>query len=218
VEGDYDSIPSWTTVIISKQRAGKIIEHLAAEGFLDRASDVKPAKSYPVPKLKSYSLTVRTTVGPHLYEHMPWGLDLLKRVEGLRKVMAGNRDATKALDKILAPLKVIQSARTARGAFHGQWASKNGKLHFVIDHKRGQIPVVRNPNDKKWRPENVSLADGVLQWETGRYLILKKGAWRPATFDVKKMKKTGHPFMTMRGWKKTQPCVPLASATPYPRE
>ena len=82
----------------------------------------------------------------------------------------------------------------ARGAFHGEWASKNGKLHFVIEHQRGQTPVVRNPNDKKWRPEKVSLANGVLQWETGRYLILKKG-WRPATFDVNK---TGHPFATMR--------------------
>jgi len=114
VEADYDSMPCWTTVVISKQRAGKIIEHLAAEGFLERASDVKPAKSYPVPKLKSYSLTVRTTFGPHLYEHMPWGLNLLKRVERLRKVMAGNRDAAKALDKILAPLKLMPAARNAR--------------------------------------------------------------------------------------------------------
>jgi len=111
VSGDYKSRPFWTTVVISKQRAGRIIEHVAAEGFLDRASDVKPAKSYPVPKLKSYSMTVRTSPGPHLNEHMPWGLNLLKRVEGLRKVMAGNRDAIGALDKILAPLKVMPAAR-----------------------------------------------------------------------------------------------------------
>jgi len=99
----------------------------------------------------------------------------------------------------LAPLSRPASTQPAatdagRGAFHGEWASANGRVHFVIDHKRGQTPVVRNPNDKKWRPENLSLADGVLQWETGRYLIRKKGFWEPADFDVKK---TGHPFMTM---------------------
>jgi len=116
VEGDYDASPFFATVVITKQRAGKIIEHLAVEGFLERASDVKDAKSYPVPKLKSYSLTVRTTFGPHLYEHMPWGLNLLKRVEGLRKVMAGNREAVKVIDKILAPLKLMPAAGTARPA------------------------------------------------------------------------------------------------------
>ena len=114
LEADYKPRPFWATVVISKQRAGKIIEHLAAEGFLERASDVKPAKSYPVPKLKSYSLTVRTSPGPHLYEHMPWELNLLKRVESLRKIMVGNRDAVRVIDKILAPLKMMPATGAAR--------------------------------------------------------------------------------------------------------
>ena len=163
VGGDYKPRPFFATVVITKQRAGKIIEHLAAEGFLDRASDVKDAKSYPVPKLKSYSLTVRTTFGPHLYEHMPWGLNLLKRVEGLRKVMTGNRNAIRVLDQILVPLEA------QRGNWKTGKPENQGQSRMALPSEALCISIVSFCTHRR---KAHRMADALVHGDAGNTVIL----------------------------------------------
>lgn len=85
---------------ITQTQAKKLIDHLAAEGYLNQA--VEPDKQkIPQPDFsqKIYCLQVRTQ-NLSLHEDLGWGPATLKRLDGLRAVLSG--DAAKAMDVLLA--------------------------------------------------------------------------------------------------------------------
>ena len=89
----------WRAVQISKSQASKIIDHLASEGFLARATDVQ-GKTVTYPKGPAYVLKI--TRRDLFYRDLGWDLKMLKRLDALRKVLEG--DAAKAMDKLLKAL------------------------------------------------------------------------------------------------------------------
>ena len=83
-------------VQITEDQAKKIIDYLATEGFLDRAELPGPT-SQPAapPKVSDYVLSLSNG----LREDIGWGLPMLQRLDGLRKVLEGN--AAKDMDTLL---------------------------------------------------------------------------------------------------------------------
>jgi len=83
-------------VQITEDQAKKIIDCLATEGFLDRAELPGPT-SQPAapPKVPVYLLSLSNG----LQEDIGWGLPMLQRLDGLRKVLEGN--AAKDMDTLL---------------------------------------------------------------------------------------------------------------------
>ena len=89
----------WPAVQIKKGQAHKIVEHLGKEGFLVIAENVTGQKAR-TPLAPTYALTLVGTGGMTLYENLGWDLEMLSRLDALRKVLDG--DTTKAMDKLLA--------------------------------------------------------------------------------------------------------------------
>ena len=90
-------------VQITEEQAKKVIDYLAAEGFLDRADERKPGAliAYPAPKMPGY--TMKVDAGQVVfYDDLGWGLPMLKRLDGLRKVLDG--DAATQMDLLLGRL------------------------------------------------------------------------------------------------------------------
>ncbi len=84
---------------ISKSQAIKIIDYLGSDGFLGRSMNLSGIKLAKPPAGPTY--TIRAYAGGlALYENLGWDLKMLKRLDGLRKVLDG--DAAKAMDKLLA--------------------------------------------------------------------------------------------------------------------
>lgn len=87
-----------TVVRISKEQAAKIIEHLAAEGFLGRADRVGRIDR----RLAGPAVTFNVYDGPgpqRYFELIGWRPELLQRLDALRQVLDG--EAGKALDGLL---------------------------------------------------------------------------------------------------------------------
>ena len=89
---------SYQQVKITTEQAEKIIDHLVADGFFDRAVEAESFKSRSKP---SYSMSVHIDDNGDT-EDLGWGLPMLKRMDGLRKVLDG--DAAKKMDVLLEPL------------------------------------------------------------------------------------------------------------------
>jgi hypothetical protein len=88
----YDrSTRFYELVQVSEGQATKIIDHLVGDGFLSKAED---KSKRPQPTMPCYTLTVG-----NFYEDLGWGLPMLKRLDGLRKVLDG--DAAKGMDFLL---------------------------------------------------------------------------------------------------------------------
>jgi hypothetical protein len=85
-------------VQITEEQAVKLIAHLAADGFLEKAKDEVPAKP---PAGPCYTLTVRSGALV-LYEDLGWGAPMLKRLDGIRGAMIGK--AGEAMDLLLGRL------------------------------------------------------------------------------------------------------------------
>jgi hypothetical protein len=86
---------------VTKEQAGRVIDHLAVEGFLDHAIEVGD-KEIPAPPAPCYTMTLLSEdeSGRHeLYEVLGWGLPLLGRLDGLRGVLDGG--AAEAMDRLL---------------------------------------------------------------------------------------------------------------------
>jgi hypothetical protein len=81
---------------VSEEQAGKIIDHLAQEGFLTKAVDLREEK-VSQPTMPGYALKVG-----NFYQDLGWGLPMLKRLDGLRKMLDG--DAAKGMDFLLGRL------------------------------------------------------------------------------------------------------------------
>ena len=90
---------------ITEDQAKKLIGYLADEGFLDRAVDakVRAAAERQIAMLATPGYTLTVSAGRvSLVEELGWGLPMVKRLEGLKKVLEG--DAAKQVGAILARL------------------------------------------------------------------------------------------------------------------
>lgn len=88
---------------ITKDEATAIIDHLAVDGFLDKALDGNRNKGPVPPDGPNYTLTVRVenNGNPVVYqEWLGWNLKMLERLDELRKVLG--TDAVKGMDGVLA--------------------------------------------------------------------------------------------------------------------
>ena len=90
--------PNVLDVHISRDQAAKIIDQLAADGLLAR-SDNTHARPRLRPTGPTYVLAISSDK-TRFEEDMGWDLEMLSRLDDLRKVLDG--DAGKAMDKLLA--------------------------------------------------------------------------------------------------------------------
>ncbi len=90
-------------VRITEEQAQRVIDYLANEGLLDQADDLKPGavKKYPAPTMPGYTIRLTTDQIVFLGD-IGWGLPMLRRLDGLRKVLDG--DAAKQMDLLLGRL------------------------------------------------------------------------------------------------------------------
>ena len=123
----YDrSNPFYRLVQINETQAIKIIDYLAAEGLLDHAVDLRGNKVLP-PAMPGYILTVATTEH-QLRQDLGWEMQMLKRLDELRKVLEG--DAAKEMDVLLGRL-----------AGHRREWEKDGVLfEIVVPERTWTIP------------------------------------------------------------------------------
>lgn len=89
---------------LTPKEASNIIDHLAKEGFLGQAENVV-GKDIAPPQGPAYTLTLMGAGQTKLYQVLGWDLKMLGRLEGLRKVLAKDSAAGKAMDKLLAALE-----------------------------------------------------------------------------------------------------------------
>jgi hypothetical protein len=93
----------WAPAVqISKAQALKIIDHLHAAGTLNNTGNLR-TKGLAPPKGPTYSLIVKGLPQLPFHEPLSWDLNMLKRLDALRKVLDG--DAAKAMDKVLKALE-----------------------------------------------------------------------------------------------------------------
>lgn len=96
VQGGWNSSdPNFRQARITAGQAEAIIDHLLADGFLDRA--VHAERFIQQSKL-GYHMRVHIDDNG-VTEDLGWGLPMLKRLDGLRKVLKG--DAAKEMDVLL---------------------------------------------------------------------------------------------------------------------
>jgi len=93
-------------VQISEAEAVRIIDHLAAEGALGRARDLRNKPKLPLPGGPTYLLEVGNAAATFC-EDLGWDLAMLKRLDGLRAVLEG--DAAKAMDLLLGRLSGLRA-------------------------------------------------------------------------------------------------------------
>jgi len=102
----YDrSNPFYRLAQITEAQAETIIEHLANEGVLDEALDLRAKTKRPPPRMPGYTMKASTkSIG--FQDDLGWGLPMLKRLDGLRKVLGG--EAAKGIDLLLGRLSGLR--------------------------------------------------------------------------------------------------------------
>ena len=88
---------------ITEEQARTIIDYLATESFFNRADEQKPGavKKLLAPTMPGY--TMKVSAGQVVFDDdLGWGLPMLKRLDGLRKVLNG--DGAKEMDALIARL------------------------------------------------------------------------------------------------------------------
>jgi len=105
------SQPFFQVVTITEAQASRIIDHLAADGFLSQAGP--PVRGGVEP---CYILTVQSKAAGAMAENLGWDARMLARLDGLRSVMDG--DAATAMDFLLGRLSGLRQmwAKAAAGA------------------------------------------------------------------------------------------------------
>ncbi|MEI8122649.1 MAG: hypothetical protein WCI20_11390 [bacterium] len=126
VPGDNRPNPFVRRVQVTREQAGKIIDYLAVEGFLAWAVDREnpPEKRAKWPE--GYVLGVSTCPSglTSLVEPLGWDGKMLKRLDGLRKVLEG--DAAKEMDLLLGRLSGLRSAWEEQAAAEQSGGPANG--------------------------------------------------------------------------------------------
>ena len=100
--------PFFQVVTITEAQASRIIDHLAADGFLSRAGP--PARGAGD---SCYILTVQSKSTAAMGENLGWDARMLARLDGLRSVMDG--DAATAMDFLLGRLSGLRQMWTKAG-------------------------------------------------------------------------------------------------------
>jgi inhibitor of cysteine peptidase len=89
--------PFFQVVTITEAQASRIIDHLAADGFLSRVGPPVSGAAEPC-----YILTVQSKSTAAMAENLGWDARMLARLDGLRSVLDG--DAATAMDFLLGRL------------------------------------------------------------------------------------------------------------------
>ena len=126
--------PFQRLVSITEEQAGKIIDQLAGDGFLARAAD---KQKRPQPTMPGYTRTVG-----NFTEDLGWGLPMLKRLDGLRKVLEG--DAAKEMDLLLGRLSGFRKLWENEGAASekpkvgpaGEWKKLYADQQWYKNHRQ----------------------------------------------------------------------------------
>lgn len=90
--------PFHPIAVISEEQARKIIDHLAAEGFLAEAADGR-GKTFKLPTGPAYVMSVGAGE-IELNQDLGWGLNMLTRLDALRTVLDGK--AAEEMTRLLA--------------------------------------------------------------------------------------------------------------------
>jgi hypothetical protein len=98
--------PPDNQVLIGKEMAARIIEHLLTEGVPERAKNVRQMGD--MTRDLQYVLTVNEHRQDGFGEYVPLDLRTLGRLDALRKILEG--EAAKAMDKMLAGLEPYRTA------------------------------------------------------------------------------------------------------------
>ena len=106
--------PFYLLAQISELQTARLIDHLAAEGILDNAQDQTASLRAQHLTRPGYTLMVKTDRNI-LESNLGWGLPMLKRLDGLRKVLDG--DAAKKMDVLLSRL----------AGHRKEWEEKEGR-------------------------------------------------------------------------------------------
>ena len=119
----------WPAAQLLPTAARKVIDHLAADGFFDRARDITLA-SVAMPKGPAYVLLVSGPGGQQFYEPIGWDLKMLARLDALAKVLDG--DAAKKMALLLGRLS----------GFRRQWlkdAERPTKVKPPLRSRKGRL-------------------------------------------------------------------------------
>ena len=93
--------PFWPAAQLNANAARKVIDHLASDGFFNRAIDISRFR-IQMPAGPAYTFWLSGPQGTQLYEHIGWGLPMLKRLDALAKTLDG--DAAKKMTLLLGRL------------------------------------------------------------------------------------------------------------------
>ena len=88
--------PFWPAAQVSQAGAKKIIDHLAGDGFFDRAMDITRVRMRP-PVGPVYTFWLSGPTGVQLYENIGWKMPMLKRLDALAKGLEGGASRQMAL-------------------------------------------------------------------------------------------------------------------------
>jgi hypothetical protein len=126
VPGEDRSNPFVRRVQITKEQAGKIIDHLAVEGFLAQAVDRQNPPAIPDKWPEGYVLEVSTCPSglTSLVEPLGWNGKMLKRLDDLRKALEG--DAGKGMDLLVGRLGGLRVAWEKSVAAESSGGPTNG--------------------------------------------------------------------------------------------
>ena len=90
---------------IDEKQAVQIIDHLARDGFFDKAVDMRNKTKRQPPVVPSYTMRVIVDDLP-LFEELGWDLPMLKRLDALREVLPDN--AQKDMDLLLGRMSGLR--------------------------------------------------------------------------------------------------------------
>jgi len=158
----YDrSNPFYRLARITESPAVKIIDHLVGEGFLDGAFDLRAKTKRPPPTMPGYVMRA-STQGIAFQEDLGWGLPMLERLDGLRKVLDG--DAARGMDLLLGRLSGLRREWEKESA--GNWKKLYEDQAWYKNHRqpeqvfRGTLQRHREPEVSiLQRPHRYKLGD-----------------------------------------------------------
>jgi len=189
---------------LSKEQVDRIIDHLVADGFLARASDIGEKRNAP-PQGPAYTMTVSGAARMQLHEVMGWNLEMLERLDTLHAVLDG--DAAGAMKKLIDALaekrKEWEAARITPKPLlvpitGSRWPSqtapaKPGALVMMIGPAR-EVTLERVPARKRERASLV-LTSAILGSMAGGDPLTKE---RISLLDCTVERRSGRPDHRVR--------------------
>ena len=131
---------------ISRDQAARIIDHLAAEGFLEHSVNILAVDHQRSLARANYSLTIRGPAKTILREDLGWSLEMLKRLDSLRKVLDG--DAAKAMDKVVNRLRKHRKQWEAKPGKKAAAKAEQGTWDEAVDGLRTRLQAEVGPHWK----------------------------------------------------------------------